>query len=69
MTSQNKIRENPLREQHIPVCIKTNDNLIYIDVSSNHPSQIKKQLTKIIGRSSENSSSEDIFNNTKLEYE
>ena len=27
---------------------KPNDQLIFIDVSSNHPPQIKKQLTKII---------------------
>ena len=47
-----------------------NDKLIYIDVSSNHPPQIKKQLTKIISdRLSRNSSNADIFNNTKLEYE
>ena len=49
---------------------KPNDKLIYIDVSSNHPPQIKKQLTKIISdRLSRNSSNADIFNNTKLEYE
>ena len=49
---------------------KPNDKLIYIDVSSNHPPQIKKQLTKIISnRLSQNSSNVDIFNNTKLEYE
>ena len=51
-------------------CKKPNDKLIYIDVSSNHPPQIKKQLTKIISdRLSRNSSNADIFNNTKLEYE
>ena len=49
---------------------KPNDKLIYIDISSNHPPQIKKQLTKIISdRLSRNSSNADIFNNTKLEYE
>ena len=49
---------------------KPNDQLIYIDVSSNHPPQIKKQLTKIISDClSQNSSNADIFNNTKLEYE
>ena len=49
---------------------KPNDKLIYIDVSSNHPPQIKKQLTKIISdRLSRNSSNADIFNNTKLENE
>ena len=41
---------------------KPNDKLIYIDVSSNHPPQIKKQLTKIISdRLSQNSSNADIF--------
>ena len=49
---------------------KPNDKLIYTDVSSNHPPQNKKQLTKIISdRLSRNSSNADIFNNTKLEYE
>ena len=51
-------------------CKKPNDKLIYIDVSSNHPPQIKKQLTKIISdRLSWNFSNKDLFNNTKLEYE
>ena len=46
------------------------DKIIYTDVSSNHPPQIKKQLTKIISdRLSRNSSNVDIFNKTKLEYE
>ena len=49
---------------------KPNHKLIYIDVSSNHPPQIKKQLTKIMSdRLSRNSSKADRFNNTKLEYE
>ena len=49
---------------------KSNDKLIYTDVSSNHPPQIEKRLTKIISdRLSRNSSNADIFNNTKLEYE
>ena len=49
---------------------RSNDKLIYIDVSSNHPPQIKKQLTKITSdRLSQNSSNEDMFNSTKLEYE
>ena len=47
---------------------KPNDKLIYIDVSSNHPPQIKKQLTKIISnRLSQISSNAGIFSNTKLE--
>ena len=49
---------------------KLNDKLIYIDVSSNHLPQIKKQLTKVISdRLSRNSSNADIFDNTKLEYD
>ena len=52
------------------LCKEPNDKLIYIDVSSNYPPQIKKQLTKIVSdRLSRNSSDADIFNNTKLEYE
>ena len=44
--------------------------MIYIDVSANHPPQIKKQLTKIVSdRFSLNASNADIFNNTKLEFE
>ena len=44
---------------------KPNHKLIYIDVSSDHPPPIKKQLTKIISdRLSRNSSKADIFNNT-----
>ena len=49
---------------------KPNNKSMCIDVSSNHPPQIKKQLTKIISnRLSQNSSNANIFNNTKLEYE
>ena len=49
---------------------KPNDKFIYFGVSSNHPPQIKKQLTKVISdRLSRNSSNADIFSNTKLEYE
>ena len=49
---------------------KPNDRLIYIDVLSNYPPQIKKQPTKTISdRLSRNSSNADIINNTKLEYE
>ena len=49
---------------------KPNYKLIYIDVLSNYPPQIKKQPTKTISdRLSRNSSNADIINNTKLEYE
>ena len=49
---------------------RSNDKLRYINVSSNHPPQIKKQITKIINDSlSRNSSSADVFNNTKLGFE
>ena len=49
---------------------KPNDKLIKIDLSSNHPPQIKKQLRKIISDSlSRNSSNAGTFNNSKLECE
>ena len=49
---------------------KPNDNLTYINTSSNHPPNIIKQLTKTISeRLSRNSSSIEIFNSSKLEYE
>ena len=48
---------------------KPNDNLTYINTSSNHPPNIIKQLTKTISeRLSRNSSSIEIFNSSKLEY-
>ena len=48
---------------------KPNDNLTYINTSSNHPSNIIKQLTKTVSqRLSRNSSSIEIFNSSKLEY-
>ena len=47
-----------------------NDKLIYIDISSNHPPEIKKQLAKIISYSfSQNSSNSGTFYSTKFEYE
>ena len=49
---------------------KPNDNLTYITTSSNHPPNIIKQLTKTISEQlSRNSSSIEIFNSSKLEYE
>ena len=49
---------------------KPNDELKYINVLSNHPPQILKQLTTTIGdRLSRNSSSELIFNESKHQYE
>ena len=49
---------------------KPNDELKYINVLSNHPPQILKQLTTAIrDRSSRNSSSEPIFNEWKYQYE
>ena len=48
---------------------KPNDNLTYIN-TSNHPPNIIKQHTKTISeRLSRNSSSIEIFNSSKLEYE
>ena len=49
---------------------KPNDELKYINVLSNHPPQILKQLTTTISdRLSRNSSSELIFNESKHQYE
>ena len=45
-------------------------NITYINASSNHPPNIIKPLTKTINeRLSKNSSSIEIFNISKLEYE
>ena len=49
---------------------KPNERLLYINKSSNHPPQITNQLPKIISdRSSRNSSSKEVFNTAKGEYE
>ena len=49
---------------------KPNDNLTYINTSSNHPPQIIKHLTQTISeRLSRNSSSAEIFEQSKLDYE
>ena len=49
---------------------KPNDNLIYIHTSSNHPPQIIKQLPYSISeRLSTNSSSKEIFDTIKRDYE
>ena len=49
---------------------KPNDKLIYIHTKSNHPPQIIKQLPYSISeRLSKNSSTSEIFNNTKGDYE
>ena len=45
---------------------KTNDQLVYVNTSSNHPLQIIKQLPTSI---SNNSSSEQVFDLSKCEYE
>ena len=47
-----------------------NDSLLYVNTSSNHPLQVIKQLLIFINkRLNKNSSSEEIFNETKSEYE
>ena len=49
---------------------KPNDRLLYINTSFNHPSQIIKQLPKIISDTlSRNSSKKEVFNTAKGEYE
>ena len=49
---------------------KPNDNLTYINTSSNHPTQIVKHFTETISeRLSRNSSSAKIFEQSKPHYE
>ena len=49
---------------------KKNDQLLYINTSSNHPPSIMKQIPASINkRLSDNSSNESIFNTAKPEYE
>ena len=49
---------------------KPNDNLLYINTSSDHPPQIIKQLTNSINkRLCENSANEQVFNTVKPVYE
>ena len=49
---------------------KPNDQLLYVNTSSNHPPQIIKQLpTSISNRSSNNSSNKQVFEMSKGEYE
>ena len=49
---------------------KTNESLLYISTFSNYSPQVIKQLpTSINERLSNNSSSEEIFNASKYEYE
>ena len=49
---------------------KPNDNLLYINTSSDHPPQIIKQLTNSINkRLYENSAKEQVFNAVKPVYE
>ena len=49
---------------------KPNDRLLYINTESNHPPEIIKQIPISINkRLNQNSSSEEIFNNSKTEYE
>ena len=49
---------------------KPNDNPLYININSNHPSNIIKQIPTIISkRISEISSSEEIFKNAAPYYE
>ena len=49
---------------------KPNDNLLYINASSDHPPQMIKQLTNSINkRLCENSANEQVFNTVKPIYE
>ena len=49
---------------------KPNDQLLYVNTSSNHPLQIIKQLPiSINNRLSNNSSNKQVFDRSKGEYE
>ena len=49
---------------------KPNDNLLYINTSSDHPPPVIKQLTNSINkRLCENSANEQVFNTVKPVYE
>ena len=49
---------------------KPNDNLLYINASSDHPPQVFKQLTNSINkRLCKNSTNEKVFNTVKPAYE
>ena len=51
------------------LCKKPNDNLMYINTSWNHPPQIIKHITQTISETSRNSSSAEIFEQLKPDYE
>ena len=49
---------------------KPNDKILYVHLASNHPPNILKQIPESISkRLSRNSSSKEIFNNYKEDYE
>ena len=59
-----------LKTQYYQPFRKPNNDPIYIDINSNHPPQILKQLPKSISeRSSENSSSKEVFDKSKTLYQ
>ena len=63
------VRFNLLDGTYKP-CKKPNDQLLYVNTSSNHPPQIIKQLpTSISNRLSNNSSNKQVFEMSKGEYE
>ena len=50
-------------------CKRPNDQLLYVNISSNHPQQIIKQLpVSISNRLSNNSSNKQVFDMSKCEY-
>ena len=60
---------NLITDLHTPYK-KPNDNLLYINTSSDHPPQVIKQLTNSINkRLCENSANEQVFNTVKPVYE
>lgn len=58
-----------LSNEYYSPSMKPNDNLLYVNTSSNHPLQITKILSSLINeRLSKNSFNETIFNNSKLDF-
>ena len=78
---QLEIKTNPKKVEFLEVTFslitglytpykKPNDNLLYINTSSDHPPQVIKQLTNSINeRLCENSANEQVFNTVKPVYE
>ena len=66
---QLEIKTNLKQVEFLDVIYKPNDNLLYINTSSDHPPQVIKQLTNSINkRLCKNSANEQVFNTIKPVY-